>query len=427
MSLAYLDLNDSTLRLQHGDRLVESPGYALYDGRGYAFGSEARSRARLRPRDISTRFWWQLDTRPLQPSLGPARHSADLVHQHLQQLHAVADAPDDVLLAAPGSMQDAQLSLLLGIIQQCPFNAVGLVHRSVAVASLFQADGPLFHLELQLHQALLTELHASEDVVRLQRETVLPGCGLLQLQERLVETLARAFIRQTRFDPRRRAESEQQLYDALHDLLQNLQAQPEALLEIQGHRIRVGRSELADCSTTLRDSVASQLAAHSNAPLLMDPLVALLPGLGDAWRSLQLDPTDLFAALAAQQERLLQEDEALVFISELPLLGERALDTRDGSGARPADHSAEAQGATTPPWPTHLLYQHRARPLSDREELAEGWQLRRSEQGWHLHQQPGSSPLQLNGRAARDGDALRCGDHLQTGDSDPFQLIAVGE
>jgi hypothetical protein len=428
MSLAYLDLNDSTLRLQHDDRLVESPGYALYDGRGYTFGSEARGRARLRPRDIATRFWWQLDTRPLQPSLGPARHSADLVHQHLQQLHAAADAPDDLLLAAPGSMQDAQLSLLLGIIQKCPFRAVGLVHRSVAVASLFQADGPLFHLELQLHQALLTELRAGEGVVRLQRETVLPGCGLLQLQERLVETLARAFIRQTRFDPRRRAESEQQLYDALHTLLHDLRAQPEALLEIQGHRVRIGRVELADCSAALRDSVSGQLAAHRDAPLLMDPLVALLPGLGEAWRSLQLDPADLFTALAAQQARLLQEEDALVFVSELPLLGERGLETSgEKTDQGPASDSTAPDTTSSPPLPTHLLRGHKARPLADGEVLLAGWQLRRSKQGWHLQQQPGSSSLQLNGQAARDGDTLRCGDYLQADDGEPLQLIAVGE
>jgi hypothetical protein len=124
-------------------------------------------------------------------------------------------------------MQRDQLALLLGIVQQCPFDAVGLVHRSVALGSLYGGAGRLFHLEVQLHQALLTELAESAGQVELRRSLPLPGCGLLQLQERLVEVIASGFIRQTRFDPRRKAATEQQLYDALPDTLRTLRQEGE--------------------------------------------------------------------------------------------------------------------------------------------------------------------------------------------------------
>ena len=443
MPIAYLDLNDSALRLWHADRVLESPGYALHEGQGYQFGAEARARARLRPRDVSTRFWWQLDTRPLQPVLGPARHSADLVHQHLQHLYQQAGTPGEWLLAAPGSMQDTQLSLLLGIIQQCPFRAVGLVHRSVALASLFRAEGPLFHLELQLHQALLTELHAGAGLVRLQRETVLPGCGLLQMQERLVETIARTFIRQTRFDPRRRAESEQQLYDALPGALESLQESPEAALEIQGHSIRIGLADLEDSCAALRDSVRRQLATHgAGGPLLLDPLAALLPGLQQALSGEALAADDLPAALAAQQTRLLQKDESLMFVSELPQLAVRPLALSGGETEPHAilhtavpDGSASAARATPQPPlstsaelpPTHLLHGYRARPLVDPLPLGSGWQIQRADRHWCLRQRDERELLQLNGQPARDGTRLHCGDHLQTSLGETFQLIAVGE
>lgn len=423
MSFAYLDLNDSNLRLWLGDRVLESPGYALFDGEDYQFGSEARARARLRPRDVSTRYWWQLDTTPLQPALGPARHSADLVHAHLQHLHREAGGPDEWLLAAPGSMQKNQLALLLGIIQQCPFRAAGLVHRSVALASLFRADGPLFHLELQLHQALLTELRAGEGVVALQRETILPGCGLLQIQERLVETIARAFIRQTRFDPRRRAEPEQELYDALPAALEEMRSTSEVSLTIQGHRARISREELQGCYATLRDSVSAQLGSQGDQPpLLLDPLVGLLPGLQQQWQGLQLEPADLPAALAAQQERLAQSDEALVFVSQLPLLAERSL----GELHHPP-RSSRDDTASPEPAPTHLLQGHRARPLSNTLPLAAGWFLQQSGSDWQLQAEPGAAPLQHNGQTARAGTTLRCGDQLGTTDGNVLQLIAVGD
>ena len=215
MEPAFLDISDSNLQLWSGGQHLSSPGYALLAGQDYRFGREARSSARLEPRNINTRYWWQLSTEPLQPALGPARHTGDLVHAHLKQLHDEAGKPAELLLAAPGSMQRDQLSLLLGIVQQCPFDIVGLVHRSVALGSIFGGRDRLFHLEVQLHQSLVTELAVRDGEVSLARSTPLPGTGFLQLQERLVEIIAAGFIRQTRFDPRRKASTEQQLYDAL--------------------------------------------------------------------------------------------------------------------------------------------------------------------------------------------------------------------
>jgi hypothetical protein len=128
---ALLDLNDTNLQLWHEDAVLQSPGYALLDGRQYTFGDTARSAARMRPWDINTRYWWQLNTEKLQPALGHARHTADLVHAHLLDIHARGGAPDELILAVPGSMARDQLALLLGIIGQCPFNAAALVNRSV--------------------------------------------------------------------------------------------------------------------------------------------------------------------------------------------------------------------------------------------------------------------------------------------------------
>jgi hypothetical protein len=144
MSLALLDINDSNLQLWHGDTHLQSPGYAMLEGGSYQFGQAAREAARLRPREVNTRYWWQLSTEALQPAMGPARHTADLVHAHLQALHREGGQPGEVLLAVSGSMQRDQLSLLLGIVQQCPFDAVGLVNRSVALGSLYGGTSPSY-------------------------------------------------------------------------------------------------------------------------------------------------------------------------------------------------------------------------------------------------------------------------------------------
>ena len=157
MTIAVLDIVDSNLQLWRGNSALQSPGYALLAGKQYQFGNDARASARLQPRNINTRFWWQLNTEALQPALGSARHTADLAHAHLLDIHQRGDAPAELILAVSGGMQREQLALLLGIIEQCPFDAVGLVNRSVVLASLHGGPGRLFHLEIQLHQALVSE------------------------------------------------------------------------------------------------------------------------------------------------------------------------------------------------------------------------------------------------------------------------------
>ena len=84
MSIGLLDLHDTNLQLWHQDTRVQSPGYALLKGKEYLFGAPARAAAKLQPRAINTRYWWQLSTELLQPALGPARHTGDLVHAHLR-------------------------------------------------------------------------------------------------------------------------------------------------------------------------------------------------------------------------------------------------------------------------------------------------------------------------------------------------------
>ncbi len=437
MSIGLLDLSDSNLRLWHGDTLVQSPGYALLSGSGYVFGQAARAAARLRPRDTNTRYWWQLGTEPLQPALGPSRHTADLAHAHLEALHREAGEPAELILAVPGSMQREQLSLLLGIVQQCPFAAVGLLHRSVALASLFPAPR-VAHLEIQLHQAVLSELTTDGDMLTLERSSPLPGCGLLQLQERLVELIAANFVRQTRFDPRRKAETEQQLYDALPAALQSLQVASETVFDIGGYRARVSLQDLLGTGERLF-TAAEQTLERANEPslLLADPLAALLPGIGAALPGIQvLDDDAMHSALSAHQARVIERGEALSFVTSLPPLAVRdAAATRPGSPSPITSESpAPAATATTASGrsPTHWLYSARAQPLHPRgSRVHPAWEIHQTRNGWQLraHETNGQAgaasqdhaaagrPLpRVNGDAYQPGQALGCGDEIRIAD-----------
>lgn len=412
MGVALLDLSDSNLQLWHGSAHVQSPGYALLRGGDYLFGAAARAAARLQPRDINTRFWWQLGTEQLQPALGPARHTADLAHAHLAQLYREAGEPAEVVLAVSGSLQREQLSLLLGIVQQCPFDAVGLVNRSVALASLYEG-GTLFHLEIQLHQALLVELAARGEEVALVRSVALPGCGLLPLQERLVEAVAGAFVRQVRFDPRRKADTEQRLYDALPAALRNLRDSGETNIEVNGYRARIARDDLLAAGERLCRALRDSLGGNGAARLLVDPAAALLPGLQEALPALEvLAGDEVREALQAHSERLLQRSEALDFVTALP-----ALARRGNAGSAAVGNTAQ------PPQPTHLLQGGIARRLrAAGTVVAPGCEVFRAGDGWQLR---GGAAAQHNGSPYRPGQSLLAGDAIAVGATQPAQLIAV--
>jgi hypothetical protein len=435
MSIGLLDLNDSNLQLWHRDARVQSPGYALLQGKEYLFGAPARAAARLQPRDINTRYWWQLSTDTLQPALGPARHTGDLVHAHLKQLHAQANKPDELLLAVPGSMQHEQLALLLGIVQQCPFAAVGLVNRSVALGSLYSQGGRLFHLEIQLHQAVISELAERNEQVELQRTTPLPGCGLLQLQERLVELIAAEFVRQTRFDPRRKAATEQQLYDALPAALRGLHTSTETNLDINGYQARVSRQQLHIAGKRLFDSANETIGVlHTQDRVIADPLAALLPGLSGAFGQLDiLQADDIYRALRLHEERLVQRTQALSFITALPCAQSRTAVHGAPATAPPTQVGATAVETPPPPPPpapkavsraTHLLSHHVAKPLlAAGTALADGWELYRDSEGWQLRG-PGASAT-VNGRPYHAGQVLDCGDAIAIGTAAAGTLIEV--
>jgi hypothetical protein len=411
MAVALLDLLDSELRLHHAGRELRSPGYALLDGDSYRFGDDARRSARRQPRYVNTRYWWQLGTQALQPALGPARHSADLVHAHLQALHREAGEPGEMVLAVPDSFSRDQLALLLGITQACPFTVVGLVNRSLlAVAS--QAEGAeILHLELQMHQALLTRLTLSDGQLRLAGSQAIPGSGLLSLQEAVVERIARAFINSTRFDPRRKAETEQSLYDQLFSTMQALRDSAETVLDINGYSARVSRDDLSPVTDRLQKALVQAQREHEGATLLLDPLAALLPGFVGRFPAARVvDLERMPDTLTHYRDTILQAPDDLHLLKGLPV------DAKASAAAATPPPAKEPAAATRP---THLLQGHRARALGE-FTLADDCRLHRTQAGWHLDT---GAQAQVNGAPYR-GQALETGDEVRIGTA-RWQLIEV--
>ena len=399
-----LDCNDASLRLWNGGEALWSPGIAWFTEGQYRFGEPAWLQARRAPREINNRFWHRLSTQPLSPALGPARHTADLVHAHLEAL--LGDGNDDLVLAIPGAMESGQLSLLLGILQTLPVTASSVVHRSALVGAAVGQS--CVHIELQLHQASITVVTVENQVAQAGETQVLPGHGLLGRMDEIAERIGEQFVAQTRFDPQRRAETEQTLYQQIPDLLRSLATQSEISCTVEGHTARITADALRQVGDAFTRALAPLLPAAPQH-IALDSLLSALPGL-----SLPHDHTETGPEIVpAIAQTMAIPEGALHFQREAPCgiavegsnTGSAKIDVASESPSNTEDKADQEQ---TPLPATHQLVAGCATPLSPGARVAEGAVISGPAE---LSIESGAS-VQLNGQPAEGVISLSAGDQL---------------
>ena len=439
--MAFIECRDTSISLWQDGESVTSPGFVLLEGKEYRFGQEALEQSRLRPRDSSSRFWWQLSTQALKPALGSARHSADLVHAHLQSLHRAAGEPEALCLVVPESMPREQLSLLLGIAQACDFKVTGLASRSVLLASALPdhtGGSSVVHVEAQLNQAVVNQTLIEDGLLSIERSTPLPSCGLLAIYERYLSVIASAFVQQTRFDPRRSAASEQSLFNQLPDLLRQLKERGEVSIDIDGHRCRVTSAAVEAVLDKLAAGINDAIGAPG-ATLLLDGEFGSLPGIEAALGNVQfLSQADSWRAWEHQHAAIELDDPELHLVDHLPVSivsseGDAASQDQTSAAVAPAAGTASPAVATSvseqsgavnghATQATHVLLGTRALPLrGEKIDLSGGYALQKSEDSWTLH---GDGAL-INGLPSSPKQPLVLGDTLSLGAAGHGRLIEV--
>ena len=404
-----LDCNDASLRLWNDGDALWSPGVVWLSGDRYQFGEPAWEQARRAPREINNRYWHRLSTQPLSPALGPARHTADLVHAHLEAL--LNGISGDITLAIPGAMESGQLSLLLGILQTLPVTASGVVHRSaLAGAATGQSCA---HVELQLHQASITDVTVENGVARAGETQLLPGHGLLGLMDDIVERIGEQFVAQTRFDPQRRAETEQALYLQLPDLLRSLGTQSEVSCSVEGHTARIAADALRPVGAAFTQALAPLLPAGTEH-IALDALLSALPGLDLPVQATTTGPEvmPLIAGTIAPSA------------GELHFQREAPCDNAASPGQAPAESqplaAASAQAETAqdsletsqaPGSATHFLTGGHAAPLNPGKHITDGVSV--AESGT-IDIAPGTA-TELNDQVVAGRVAVNAGDRLCAG------------
>lgn len=438
MSLCTIELNDSEIRVAQDSNIVlRSPGYAIIHDDKIELGEAAVRQAHLHPRAANNRYWNNLNQDALQTPSNKVRHNADLAYAHLQAIYEQAGKPAEVVFAVPGSYSNEQLALLLGLVEASPFQAIGLVDIGVAALASSVNQGSYTHVDIHLHQTVLTSVEVTDDIAR-RSVQVVDGVGLATIHDTCAFMISDLFIKQSRFDPQHHAETEQALYSQIPQCLQTLTEHPEVLLEIQyqgtQHQAKLLRETLLSKLQDHYQKIVSAIPA-GHACFVSDHL-ASLPGFTEQHTTVTtLDARSLFLTCQQQLEHIRSSGPALNFITRLPTSPNKSKTTQTQK-----PQQAKTGTTTAPVSITHVLSGHQAYPLnanclylsatgqSSTDKQQDAHARISLENGRAFVRKEGELTVFLNGQQIDQDTETRAGDIISfSGSKTEYMFIHVGQ
>jgi hypothetical protein len=354
VSVIGIELVDAALvAVRDGERVAASPGVALVGPSGIEVGAAAAAAQRLQPVLAADRFWTDLVADAFAGSADPPVSHADLACAHLASVwNAVAAPGDEAAFALPGSMRLHQAGLLLGIARSLGVPVAGAVDAAVAACADLPARARVLHLDLQLHQSVLTAMEG-ESVLRRRRVEIAPRAGLKVMYAAWAQLVSEALVRRTRFDPLHQAASEQQLYERLPGWLETLAGGEAVDVTVEsgggtfGATVRRAQFTLAAEAwyAQLAELVRAGCADGSTATLALGARAARLPALAERLASMPgvevtVLPETAAAAGAALHAAELAPAQPPSLVTALARRHAAALDAR-ARAAAPATHLVE--------------------------------------------------------------------------------------
>ena len=290
MATIGIEIVDAALiAARDGVRVAASPGVALVDGSAIATGEAAAAAARLKPALVNDRFWSDLSTASFTRAEDPVVSHADLAHAQLAALwRASAQPGDDAAFAVPGTMRPREIGLLLGIARHIGIPVAGLVDSAIAASAGVPARATVLHLDVQLYQAVLTEMQGAA-ILRRRRVEGAQRAGQKAMHAAWAQVVAEAMVRRTRFDPMHQAATEQQLYQRLPEWLADLAAREslDATIDTDGGSFTATvRREQFTLAAEAWYAQISELVhgghrADEPATLVLSARASLLPALAE--------------------------------------------------------------------------------------------------------------------------------------------------
>ncbi len=235
MAALAIEINDFALTVANeAGVLAVEPGFARVDAGRIVTGEAARARARLNPRQTSSRFWSALSMDPGSAGSDIGKSAAELAYAQLESLwQRFGAGVTAVVLVVPGGYRTEQLGLLLGLAQECGMPVRALVDAAAAASVRPYPKRQLVYVDASLYRVSVSLL-AQNGEAQVRAEYALAQ-GLAGAADAFARRIADHFVRATRFDPFTHAEAEQALYDRLPTWLEALQREERVELSLK-HR-----------------------------------------------------------------------------------------------------------------------------------------------------------------------------------------------
>ncbi len=450
MSLKVIELNDNAISV--GDEsgiILQSPGFALALENKIELGEIAEQQARLQPTDSYNKFWHELSMEPLSRHRG-IRHLADIAYAQLLHLAELGEIDSDVIFAVPGNFTRQQLAIVLGLAKQGPFNPVGMVDSALLGAISAAQSKSVVYADIQLHQVVLSKLVSEGNELKTDSVIQIPGVGSQNFMNLMMQLATGLFIQQCRFNPQHNAESEQQLYNALPDWLQQKEGDDNSLLlELRTgsnvHTAKMPRESLRNNLSGYYQRICEQVFAltkQDDSQLILSQGMSDLPGfissLGQVSDIHVLERGAITAACFEYRDHIIHPADEIHLINALPRREKE-----------PVAVSADKTETRNEDRPTHVLFQHRAMEICSIEiinadklngEMApvSSIVLSAKDQPRHLGRiekdrdeivlESGTQEFLLNDKPVSGRQALSLGDCLRITDArEELRLIQVGD
>lgn len=288
MGLLAAHLNDAEILVVNDEKILyREPGFALLEDDHLITGNEAFASASLKPRRIQNHFWASLHAEPLPDQRFRHWSAADLVSRQLEQIWSqVSGKGDRLALAIPPYMSNENLGLLLGIATELGIEIVAMCDAAVCATRRHYEHAVPVHIDLSLRCSMLTRL-MQEGRVQVERTELIEDNGLLRLYDSWLQTIAEAFVQQSRFDPLHTAETEQLLRDRIPGWLSQASSLATVPLAIEyrgvSHSAEVESLELVAAAAPVYQGIVSALRALFRAEetpaIQLSDRAARLPGL----------------------------------------------------------------------------------------------------------------------------------------------------
>jgi hypothetical protein len=355
MTVAALELNDQSLLIQAEDGALHAePGYARLTEERIVTGEEVRAIAWREPQHIYNGYWCNLNQTPLPIRHRFARHHADIAFAQLRTLWQNAGSPETLVVLAPASFADAQLSLLLGMIEALPARTGALIDS--ALAACLDAAGDTLFVDLQLHESVLTVCRPQDGAIRIVDQEIFPGLGMVQVQNSVARHISDLLIESYRFDPLHSSASEQAIFDQIPHWLTRLRWESDVSIKLSSdfgeHPCILRRDAVQALIGERMASVRTFLDKWPDCRRLLSHASNLLTGLADEFADAGfLDQTAATEHCLSRCDEILEQvGDDVYFLRELHRLE--------------PDTPHPAQGMNGEATATHVLCGDLALPLN---------------------------------------------------------------